>query len=154
MEIGNGDGTSRKAIPTRRRWTSSRDEQLERQSSPGWERSAGSPGGLKLVQQLNNIFTRQFRIGCMFDQSPLAENRVTLDLDKNRKPNNVDGLGLPRPKVEYGLDPYTMEGFRMAPTSARRSTSDGGDGVHHERSRRHRDFTYKGRTTTTTARAT
>jgi choline dehydrogenase-like flavoprotein len=71
-------------------------------------------GGLKLVQQLNNIFTRQFRIGCMFDQSPLAENRVMLDLDENRKPNNVDGLGLPRPKVEYGLDPYTMEGFRMA----------------------------------------
>lgn len=72
-------------------------------------------GGLKLVQQLNNIFTRQFRIGCMFDQSPLAENRVTLDVDKaTGKPNNVDGLGLPRPKVEYGLDPYTMEGFRMA----------------------------------------
>jgi len=72
-------------------------------------------GGLKLVQQLNNIFTRQFRIGCMFDQSPLAENRVTLDVDKSTgKPNNVDGLGLPRPKVEYGLDPYTMEGFRMA----------------------------------------
>ncbi|MBZ5493958.1 MAG: GMC family oxidoreductase [Acidobacteriia bacterium] len=72
-------------------------------------------GGLKLVQQLNNIFTRQFRIACMFDQSPLAENRVTLDVDKaTGKPNNVDGLGLPRPKVEYGLDPYTMEGFRMA----------------------------------------
>jgi glucose dehydrogenase len=72
-------------------------------------------GGLNLVQQLNNIFTRQFRIGCMFDQSPLAENRVTLDIDKEtRKPNNVDGLGIPRPKVEYGLDPYTMEGFRMA----------------------------------------
>lgn len=72
-------------------------------------------GGLKLVEQLNNIFTRQFRIGCMFDQSPLAENRVMLDVDKKTgKPNNVDGLGLPRPKVEYGLDPYTMEGFRMA----------------------------------------
>jgi len=72
-------------------------------------------GGLNLVQQLNNIFTRQFRIGCMFDQSPLAENRVALDVDQaTGKPNNVDGLGLPRPKVEYGLDPYTMEGFRMA----------------------------------------
>jgi choline dehydrogenase-like flavoprotein len=72
-------------------------------------------GGLKLVQKLNDIFTRQFRIACMFDQSPLAENRVTLDLDpKTGKPNNVDGLDLPRPKVEYGLDPYTMEGFRMA----------------------------------------
>ena len=72
-------------------------------------------GGLKLVQQLNNIFTRQFRIACMFDQTPLAENLVKLDLDEETgKPNNVDGLGLPRPKVEYGLDPYTMEGFRMA----------------------------------------
>jgi glucose dehydrogenase len=71
-------------------------------------------GGVKLAEKLNNLFTRQFRIGCMFDQSPLAENRVTLDLDANGKPNNTDGLGLPRPKVEYGLDPYTMEGFRMA----------------------------------------
>lgn len=82
---------------------------------PGGSGQTVRLGGLKLVQQLNNIFTRQFRIGCMFDQSPLAENRVTLDVDKaTGKPNNVDGLGLPRPKVEYGLDPYTMEGFRMA----------------------------------------
>jgi glucose dehydrogenase len=82
---------------------------------PGGSGQSVRLGGLKLVQQLNNIFTRQFRIACMFDQSPLAENRVTLDIDKaTGKPNNVDGLGLPRPKVEYGLDPYTMEGFRMA----------------------------------------
>lgn len=103
-------------------------------------------GGLKLVQQLNNIFTRQFRIGCMFDQSPLAENRVTLDLDQEtRKPNNVDGLGLPRPKVEYGLDPYTMEGFRMAAyvctkvyerMGATEFTTNGAGGTG--------DFTYKG----------
>jgi len=82
---------------------------------PGGDGQSVRLGGLKLVQQLNNIFTRQFRIGCMFDQSPLTENRVTLDVDpKTGKANNVDGLGLPRPKVEYGLDPYTMEGFRMA----------------------------------------
>jgi choline dehydrogenase-like flavoprotein len=103
-------------------------------------------GGLKLVQQLNNIFTRQFRIGCMFDQSPLAENRVTLDVDKaTGKPNNVDGLGLPRPKVEYGLDPYTMEGFRMAAyvcskvyerLGATEFTTNGVGGAG--------DFTYKG----------
>lgn len=103
-------------------------------------------GGLKLVEQLNNIFTRQFRIGCMFDQSPLAENRVMLDLDQNRKPNNVDGLGLPRPKVEYGLDPYTMEGFRMAAyvcskvyqrMGATEFTTNGVGGTG--------DFTYKGK---------
>jgi len=71
-------------------------------------------GGTALAMKLNNLLTRQFRIGCMFDQSPLQENRVTLDLDATGKPNHTDGLGLPRPKVEYGLDPYTMEGFRMA----------------------------------------
>jgi choline dehydrogenase-like flavoprotein len=71
-------------------------------------------GSTALAMKLNNLLTRQFRIGCMFDQSPLQENRVTLDLDANGKPNHTDGLGLPRPKVEYGLDPYTMEGFRMA----------------------------------------
>ena len=81
---------------------------------PGGSGQSVRLGGLKLVEQLNNIFTRQFRIGCMFDQSPLQENFVTLDLDTNGLPLNVDGLGLPRPRVEYGLDPYTMEGFRMA----------------------------------------
>ncbi len=72
-------------------------------------------GGTALALQLNNLLTRQFRIACMFDQSPLADNRVTLDVDPNTgKPNHTDGLGIPRPKVEYGFDPYTMEGFRMA----------------------------------------
>lgn len=72
-------------------------------------------GGTALALKLNDLLTRQFRIACMFDQSPLQENRVTLDIDpKTGKPNNTDGLGIPRPKVEYGFDPYTMEGFRMA----------------------------------------
>lgn len=65
-------------------------------------------GGLALAQKLNSLLTRQFRIGVMFDQAPLAENRVTLD------PTNTDGLGIPRPHIDYGLDPYTMEGFRVA----------------------------------------
>ena len=112
---------------------------------PGGSGSAVRLGGLKLVEQLNNIFTRQFRIACMFDQSPLAENRVTLDIDANHKPNNVDGLGLPRPRVEYGLDPYTMEGFRMAAfvcskvyeqMGATEFTTNGVGGAG--------DFTYKG----------
>lgn len=72
-------------------------------------------GGTALALKLNDLLTRQFRIACMFDQSPLADNCVTLDIDKETgKPNNTDGLGIPRPKVEYGFDPYTMEGFRMA----------------------------------------
>jgi choline dehydrogenase-like flavoprotein len=97
-------------------------------------------GGLALVQKLNSLFTRQFRIGVMFDQAPLAENRVTLD------PTYKDGLGLPRPHIDYGLDPYTMEGFRVAADVCSKvyqrmgateftTTGVGGTG----------DFTYKGK---------
>jgi len=97
-------------------------------------------GGLALVQKLNSLLTRQFRIGVMFDQAPLAENRVTLD------PTHTDGLGLPRPHIEYGLDPYTMEGFRVAADVCSKvyermgateftTTGVGGTG----------DFTYKGK---------
>jgi choline dehydrogenase-like flavoprotein len=97
-------------------------------------------GGLALVQKLNSLFTRQFRIGVMFDQAPLAENRVTLD------PTYTDGLGLPRPHIDYGLDPYTMEGFRVAADVCSKiyermgvteftTTGVGGTG----------DFTYKGK---------
>jgi glucose dehydrogenase len=98
-------------------------------------------GGLALVQKLNSLLTRQFRIGVMFDQAPLAENRVTLD------PLYTDGLGLPRPHIDYGLDPYTMEGFRVAAdvctkvyermgaTEFTQKTNKGGTG----------DFTYKGK---------
>jgi len=106
------------------------------QLNPGKQRL----GGLALVQQLNTVLTRQFRIGVMFDQAPLQENRVTLD------PTLTDGLGLPRPHVEYGLDPYTMDGFRVAAevcsTIYQRMgateytvTNRGGTG----------DFTYKGK---------
>jgi len=96
-------------------------------------------GGLALVEQLNTLLTRQFRIGALFEQAPQEENRITLD------PTNVDGLGIPRPKIDYGLDPYTMEGFRVAAAVCSEiyermgateytRTGTGGPG----------DFTYKG----------
>lgn len=112
-------------------------------SSPGAPPPQSPPpqrlGGLALVQKLNTLFTRQFRIGVMFDQAPLEENRVTLD------PTYTDGLGIPRPHIDYGLDPYTMEGFRVARDVCTKvykrmgateftSTGVGGTG----------DFTYKG----------
>lgn len=65
-------------------------------------------GGVKLAEQLNSFLTRQFRFGLLLEQSPQAENRVTLD------PTYRDGLNIPRPHIEYGLDEYTMEGFRVA----------------------------------------
>ena len=65
-------------------------------------------GGVALAEKLNFFLTRQFRFGLLLEQAPQAENRVTLD------PTYKDGLGLPRPHIDYGLDTYTMEGYRVA----------------------------------------
>jgi choline dehydrogenase-like flavoprotein len=64
--------------------------------------------GVELATKLNNLLTRQFRFGLLLEQSPQASNRVTLD------PTYTDGLNIPRPHIDYGLDEYTMEGFRVA----------------------------------------
>ncbi|HEV7505237.1 MAG TPA: GMC family oxidoreductase [Thermoanaerobaculia bacterium] len=70
---------------------------------------AGPPlGGVELALAINDRLTRQFRIACLLEQSPQAGNRVTLD------PTRTDGLGLARPKISYGLDPYTLDGFAAA----------------------------------------
>ena len=65
-------------------------------------------GGTELVMTLNDRLTRQFRFGLLLEQSPQADNRVTID------PKYTDGLGIPRPHVDYGFDQYTLEGFRVA----------------------------------------
>jgi glucose dehydrogenase len=65
-------------------------------------------GGLALVNKLNDLMTRQFRLVFLMDQAPDPENRITLH------PTLKDGLGLPRPQIAYGLDEYTLNGFRAA----------------------------------------
>lgn len=65
-------------------------------------------GGTALAMTLNDRLTRQFRFGLLLEQAPQADNCVTIDK------NNTDGLGIPRPHVDYGLDKYTLEGFRVA----------------------------------------
>ncbi len=65
-------------------------------------------GGVALALQLNSLLTTQFRFGCLLDQAPQECNRVTID------ETYTDGLGIPRPHIDYGLDEYTMEGFAMA----------------------------------------
>lgn len=65
-------------------------------------------GGVALAQALNACLTRQFRIACLIEQTPAPGNRVTLD------PTHTDGLGIPRPKIAYGLDPYDLEAFDVA----------------------------------------
>lgn len=65
-------------------------------------------GGVALAEKLNFLLTRQFRLDLLLEQSPQSSNRVTLD------PTYTDGLNIPRPHIDYGLDTYTMEGFRVA----------------------------------------
>ena len=67
-----------------------------------------SLGGTALALAVNDRLTRQFRMGCLVEQEPQASNRVTLD------PVYKDGLGLPRPKISYGLADYTLRGFASA----------------------------------------
>jgi len=63
--------------------------------------------GKGLTGKLNEIITRQFRVGFLVEQSPDPDNRVTLS-------DHTDGLGLPRPKIAYSLSPYTKRGLVVA----------------------------------------
>jgi glucose dehydrogenase len=64
--------------------------------------------GKKLVEKLNDVFTRQFRIGFLVEQTPDLNNRVTLS------EGFKDGLGLPRPEISYDLSDYTRQGIVVA----------------------------------------
>ncbi|WP_437308154.1 GMC family oxidoreductase [Sorangium sp. So ce388] len=75
----------------------------------GLNKSGERLAGVELALRLNSLLTRQFRMAFLMEQSPQAANQVVLDY------TNVDGLGLPRPKIiDYGLDEYTLNGFRAA----------------------------------------
>ena len=64
--------------------------------------------GPALTKALNENISRQFRVGFLIEQTPDAGNRVTLSME------NLDGLGLPRPKIAYDLSPYTRRGIVAA----------------------------------------
>ncbi len=55
---------------------------------------------------------RQLRMGFLVEQPPAAANRVGLA-------KQVDQLGLPRPAIAYGLDPYVLDGMTAATAVAR-----------------------------------
>jgi choline dehydrogenase-like flavoprotein len=63
--------------------------------------------GDKLVKRLNDVFTRQFRVGFLVEQTPDPDNRVTLS-------ESTDGLGLPRPEISYNISNYTRQGIVAA----------------------------------------
>jgi choline dehydrogenase-like flavoprotein len=63
--------------------------------------------GPALTKALNDNISRQFRIGFLVEQTPDAENRVTLS-------DAADGLRLRRPRISYDLSPYTRRGIAAA----------------------------------------
>jgi choline dehydrogenase-like flavoprotein len=64
-------------------------------------------GGAALTRRLANLLSRQFHLSFELEQSPQESNRVTLAQE-------LDGLGLPRPKITYDLCDYTRAGFSHA----------------------------------------
>jgi choline dehydrogenase-like flavoprotein len=66
--------------------------------------------GADLAHKLNDLISRQFRIGFLVEQTPDRDNRVSLS-------KFTDGLGLPRPEIAYDISDYTKQGivaaFRM-----------------------------------------
>jgi glucose dehydrogenase len=64
--------------------------------------------GADLARKLNDLITRQFRIGFLVEQDPDPGNRVTLSSEFK------DGLGLPRPEISYNISDYTRQGIVAA----------------------------------------
>lgn len=66
--------------------------------------------GANLAQKLNDLISRQFRIGFLVEQTPDPNNRVTLS-------KFTDALRLQRPEIAYDISDYTKQGivaaFRM-----------------------------------------
>ena len=68
--------------------------------------------GSAFVSKANRILTRQFRMGFLVEQLPLASNQVL------PSEGYTDNLGVARPKIRYGIDEYTAKGFESAKEAA------------------------------------
>ncbi|WLH12988.1 GMC family oxidoreductase [Pseudomonas hefeiensis] len=68
--------------------------------------------GTALVQKLNDIFIRQFRIGFLVEQVEDDPDHANCYIVPSTE--YKDRLGIPRPEIHYDLSAYTKEGFRQA----------------------------------------
>jgi choline dehydrogenase-like flavoprotein len=64
--------------------------------------------GADLASKLNDLISRQLRIGFLVEQDPDPNNRVKLSSEFS------DGLGLPRPEIAYNISDYTRQGIVAA----------------------------------------
>jgi glucose dehydrogenase len=84
----------------------------------------GGPGGAPetlygraLAVKLNELLTRQFRLGYLIEQTPDDDCFVSVDT-ATQDPDKRDALGLPRPAITYNLSDYTKLGFVVARQTA------------------------------------
>lgn len=64
--------------------------------------------GKELTDQIRNTAPYQISFFSITEQLPDPENRIVPDETK------VDALGIPRPRITYSIDEYTMRGFEDA----------------------------------------
>ena len=64
--------------------------------------------GAELDAAIKKATSRQIRLASLVEQSPDAENRVTLDPDKR------DANGMPLPRIQYDYSDYTRAGLDAA----------------------------------------
>lgn len=72
--------------------------------------------GQALVQQLNSVLTRQFRLGFLVEQLEEKPDQAVCRVEPSKQ--FTDGLGLPRPQITYDFSRYTKEGFKQARLAA------------------------------------
>ncbi|RFD29160.1 dehydrogenase [Pseudomonas sp. GL93] len=87
----------------------------------GTNEGGANPGkkalsGVALVQQLNSVLTRQFRLGFLIEQVEKDPDKALCRVE--RAEGLTDGLGLTRPQIAYELSDYTKEGFKQARLAA------------------------------------
>lgn len=68
--------------------------------------------GTALVQKLNDLFIRQFRIAFLVEQVEDDPDHPTCYIVPSAE--YKDRLGIPRPEIHYDLSKYTKEGFKQA----------------------------------------
>ena len=64
--------------------------------------------GQELREEMNRHVSRQYRFANLIEQMPDPENRIILDFDQ------VDAIGIPRPRIRYHLDDFTRQGMAEA----------------------------------------
>ncbi len=82
--------------------------------------------GAELNAAIKQATSRQIRLASLVEQSPEAENRVTLDPEKR------DANGMPLPRIHYDYSDYTRDGLDAAQAAHEEIfTALGAKNIHH-----------------------